>query len=142
MATPALAEPGTPDQLPRGVAAVVNARNAQSRQMLAAQPQPEVQSPSPQPLPQALTQTPASTPTFRPGSGTSGLPPEIEKFLFAPTQRPNEPLTAGITASGSVQPPDDLLDWLPTLVRAAQMPGASPQVRAMAITFAHFLNGS
>ena len=73
--------------------------------------------------------------------GVSGQPGEpiqppqqnsdAAKFLFSPTDRPMEPVTAGTTPAGNLAPPPDLTDWLEPLQQAAQAPDASPQLRLL-----------
>lgn len=53
------------------------------------------------------------------------------KLMFAPTDRPNEPVTHGMTPSGRIAPPDDIMDWAPYLREAAMEPDAPASVRAL-----------
>ena len=54
-----------------------------------------------------------------------------EKFLFAPTERPNEPVSAGVMSFNRVAVPADVLDWLPLLGQVAHGPEASPALQAL-----------
>lgn len=52
-----------------------------------------------------------------------------EEFLFGPTTRPDEPVTAGATVRRA-PPPSGIDAWLPVLLEAAAKPGAPPELHA------------
>lgn len=62
------------------------------------------------------------------------LGPELAKAVLRPTDRPGEPIHAGLTAANNPAPPPDLFDWLPLLRDAAQL---SPQLQSLFQTTAY-----
>jgi len=64
---------------------------------------------------------------------------DSEKSVFRATARPDESLTAGPVVPAPVLPPD-AGRWLPSLIRAAQAPGAPPQLMALAKLYSQKLN--
>jgi hypothetical protein len=56
---------------------------------------------------------------------------DTKQWLLRPTDRPDEPVTHGLTPDGKLRPPPDLMDWLPDLQAAAQIPDAPPAVRIL-----------
>jgi len=54
---------------------------------------------------------------------------EEEEFLYGPTLRPDEPVTAGAT-SRLAPPPPGVQSWLPKLLAAARQPDAPPELHA------------
>src|SRR5437899_2410827 len=106
---------GNPNQLPYGLSTALNRAAAQGRQMAAPQAPPP---------PTAGQSAPEAS--FRPPSD------DASKYLYSGTQNPQEAVTAGMTQGVGVPPPANLLDHLPLLMQAAQAPGASPQVQALA----------
>lgn len=76
--------------------------------------------------------TPVATPL--------GTPPVPTVGIFEPTQRPNEPITAGVDVgpgpgSEALMTPVDAPDQLSTFVRAMYMANPSPQLRRMVEAF-------
>lgn len=71
--------------------------------------------------------------TGRPAQPLQAPPADNDrrKLMFAPTDRPNEPVTHGMTPSGRLAPPDDLMEWAPALREAAMEPDAPASVRAL-----------
>jgi hypothetical protein len=63
---------------------------------------------------------------FVPGSGASGLDPEDERYLFGPTDHPDQAPTTMRFID-----PKDLHGWLPDLSFEASRPDASPQLKAI-----------
>ena len=69
-----------------------------------------------------------------------GTPPIPTVGIFEPTQRPNEPITAGVDVgpgpgSEALMTPVDAPDQLSTFVRAMYMANPSPQLRRMVEAF-------
>lgn len=116
---------GTPDQLPYGEASRLNQGMQQARQSAAqgASSQPPGGAPSARALAPSSV---AQGAKFKPIIDT----PERE-FFFAPTDRPMEPVTAGLGVARRPAPPPDLLEWLPFYRDMANLPGADDRVRAM-----------
>ncbi len=67
-------------------------------------------------------------PPGNPASPTGG---DRHKFMFAPTDRPNQSVTYGTTPGGRLAPPPDLHQWLPDLQDAANQPDAPPMVKML-----------
>jgi hypothetical protein len=64
---------------------------------------------------------------------------EDEAFITGPTTRPDEPVTAGIPTGADAIPPDVIRN-LPLLQRAAQEPGADPNLQTLVALVLHELN--
>jgi hypothetical protein len=52
---------------------------------------------------------------------------DFEQFLYGPTSRPEEPVTAGATAR-SAPPPKDMALWIGKLIEASRQPGAPKEL--------------
>jgi hypothetical protein len=100
-----------PDQLAQGDATLQNNEAARLSQMNSdAQSQQA-------PLPEPKYTTPQT------GQVVTGTEADA---LFGPTQRPNEPITAGAGRGQFILPPDFLQHMLPALREAANTPSAPP----------------
>jgi hypothetical protein len=64
---------------------------------------------------------------------------EDDAFITGPTTRPNEPVTTGIP-TGADSIPAEVLRNLPLLQRAAQEPGADPNLQTLVALVLHELN--
>jgi hypothetical protein len=127
---------GTPNQLPMGEAQAANEAIAQAEQAQEQQAAPEAPQPAPPPPEtQGAIQPPSASPgapTGQTGPNDTGVVPvfrpstDEEKFLFGPTERPNEPITAGMNPMSRMAAPADVIDALPALQRAALI---APQLR-------------
>ena len=142
--TEALAEQGTPTQLPKGEAS----QEIQAAQQSTAHPgipedagklgpggsgtnnmgQPIFEPVNPT-TPDARGYgapqgNPGSQGLFRPST-------DIEKFLFGPTQRPNESVATGLSQAAPLPVPQAAYDILPALQQAALSPDAPPQILAL-----------
>jgi hypothetical protein len=120
--------PGGADQLPYGAAEQLN-------QAAAATPPPEpaptaeaAPEATPQEVPAPEQTLPAEAPPepFAPGAGSTGLSPDEEKYLFSPTERPNE-----VPTTMRMIDPKDIADWMPDLAAEAARPDAEPQLKAI-----------
>lgn len=67
------------------------------------------------------------------------LADEEDQILFGPTERPEEPITAGF--SQKLPPPDDIFDWLPYLITASRDPHAGQGVRQLLRSIVSHLGG-
>jgi hypothetical protein len=77
-----------------------------------------------------LPEVPGVTFRERPKPGMTGkYGSEDEAFLFGPTERPDEPVTAGATARFAPAP-DTLKAIMPGLLAAAALPDAPPELHA------------
>lgn len=115
---------GTPQALPYGQATQLNAQAQVAQQ---AQPQsPAVATAAPPPSETAASPAAGASPEpFKPQT------PE-DQFLFGQTQRPNEPVTAGMgRASPDIPPPDGWENDLPDLQRAALEHPEIPQIQML-----------
>ncbi len=61
-------------------------------------------------------------PPYRPAS-------DEERYLFAPSERPNEPITSGLFRGSMDTPPPEVYENLELLRLASSDPTASPQIR-------------
>lgn len=109
------ANQGTAEQLPQGAASDLNA----ALPSVEAAPPDGATAPEEVPIQAATPQD--FQPKFTPES-------EDEELLYAPTDRPNEPLLAGLQDRAI---PPRLAASLPLLVQAAAQPDASPQLQAL-----------
>jgi hypothetical protein len=112
--------PGEAPPLPQGDAKQLNDANAQ-----APAPEPQTQTPAqaepPPASPAPAGQEPVS---YKPAT-------DEEKFLFAPTDNPSEPIHAGIMANGMISPPPGTEDYLQALGNALSDPTAPPSAHLM-----------
>lgn len=62
-----------------------------------------------------------------------------DDLLFGDSVRPDEPVTKGLTASGQMKVPDDVIKALPTLIEAAKDPSAPPALIALVRLLGHHI---
>lgn len=108
------------EQKPKGEASRLNdsMMPAAPEQALGPDPGPPIPLKQPQPLP--------------PPAGEDAL-------LYGPTSRPGQPVT---TQRNSSEVPGYIFDSLPAIVRAAQMPDASPALKALVRLLDFHTNGA
>lgn len=111
--------PPGPDQLPQGEAQEVNEALEGVREQAAANAPEEEELPPVEFAPEEKV------------VDERGAESEEDKYLFAPTQRPQESITRGITPRGRGPLPADLWDWFPAMIEAAMDPTAPPQLKAL-----------
>ncbi len=111
----------------------MNRAQQESRQAVKPAPQapaPAPAGPPPQEQPQGAPNEPQAPPeNFKPDPGD-----EIQQFLFAPTNNPSQPVTAGLMASQIAPTPDArnrMIAMLPDLQLAANDPSAPPQTKML-----------
>jgi hypothetical protein len=126
------AGPGGPQALPYGEATALNTDLSQAQDAVPTeavpteQPTPEGQAAEQPPGEAGSVGAPPPEENFAPGMGTTGLSPDDEKYLFSPTERPNEaPQTMRMI------PPQDIQEWLPDISAEAARPDAPPQLKAI-----------
>lgn len=68
------------------------------------------------------------------------VPSGDDEFLYGPTDRPHEPITAGQSPGGYQKPPADVAAWLPLLREAAADPAAPATLRNMYRLIVHHMN--
>ena len=64
-----------------------------------------------------------------------------DQFLYGPTQRPEEPIHAGMRAGHKAPPPEDIMNWLPYLQHAATQPGAPQELKNLLREIVYSLGG-
>jgi hypothetical protein len=79
-------------------------------------------------------------PAIPAGAPSGGMPPVPTVGIFEPTQRPNEPITAGVDVgpgpgSEALMTPIDAPDQIATFARAMYMANPSPQLRRIVEAF-------
>jgi len=69
------------------------------------------------------------------------LADEDETFLYGPTGRPTEPISAGARFGYKAPPPADIMNWLPYLAEAATQPDAPQELRDLLREVVYNLGG-
>jgi hypothetical protein len=115
--------PAQPGQLPMGEATDLNEGMQAAAELGKANAQ---NTPPPSPLP---SQDPRHAPVAPNPPQPLASSPQND-FLFGPTKRPNEPLSAGLNR-GRLIPPPQAANWMVHLGQMAADPRTPPQVRAL-----------
>ena len=66
---------------------------------------------------------------------------EDEAFLYGPTGRPSEPVSAGTRLGHKAPPPEEIMGWLPYLTDAATQPNAPQELRDLLREIVYSLGG-
>ncbi len=122
--------PGAPQQLPYGQATALNAQSVG--------------------IPMTPEQPQAGGPPMNPGLPASAdvQPEEFiprnerDKALFGATDRPMEPVTAGLNQYGRGAPPEEMRRLVPYLSRVAGLPNAPDVIRMMRDAIVNDINAS